>query len=135
MQLSRRKLLVGAAPVAALAVAGCSTQLATIQQDWSTFIDQVNAILAAGCSTVVPAFTATATTIEAVVNILYPGVGAAVSGVVGAVQEVASAICSTVPVEPPAALAKKLAGSSRKLPVVIGTTVINGVPVTVTGYH
>jgi hypothetical protein len=81
----------------ALGLASCPAELVKIEAQWAAFVDQVNAILATGCSTVLPAFTVTATTIELVVNALYPGVGAAVGGIVGAVQAVANAICNVKP--------------------------------------
>jgi hypothetical protein len=112
-------LFSSAAPVAAFALTGCAGQLANIQTQWAAFIDQVNAILATGCSTVLPAFTVTATTIELVVNALYPGVGAAVGGIVGAVQTVANAICNVKPT------ASARRGAVRRGSI-IGVITVNG---------
>lgn len=135
--LTRRMLMAGVAPGAALVVAGCtSAQIATAQQDFATFVDQVNNILRAGCSSLLPAFTATANTIAAVASVLYPSIAAAVSTGAAAVQAVASALCSTIPAAPAAQLrAKSLRAAAAGAPApVLGYVVVNGKTITVTGY-
>lgn len=134
MQLSRRTLLASAAPAAALAVVGCTAaQQAQITASYDTFLAQVQALVAQGCS-VGAGFLPAIPSIEAVVNILYPGLGSAVAGVAGAVTTVASALCGATAGTPPAALKRKLAKSSVAVPVLIGTITVNGQSVQVAGY-
>lgn len=134
MELSRRMLLTSIAPGALLAVAGCTTaQQAQITAAYNNFLAQVQSIVAAGCS-VGEGFIPAIPSIEAVVNILFPGLGTAVAGVAGSVQAVANALCGAVTATPPAALARRLRGSSPGTPVFIGNIVVNGTPVQVTGY-
>lgn len=127
----RMFLLAGTA-----ALGGCTAQqIAQAQAQWANFIDDVNQLLAAGCSTALPAFTATANTIEAVVLAIYPALSAAVSAGAAAVQAVAGAICRTVPSAPPAQLSARLrANTARHLKTTIGNVTINGRVIPVTGY-
>ena len=135
MQLTRRKLLATAAPAAAFALAGCSsTQIATAEQDWANFVDQVNKLLAGGCS-LLPGFVATANTISAVVTALYPTIGAAIAAGSSAVQAVANAICGAIPANPPVSLRRKLKASSPALPVHVGDVTIGGKPIPIIGYQ
>jgi phage-related protein len=134
--LARRKFLfasVGAASLAALGA--CTTSTTNIATEWSNFVDQVNQVLAAGCSSGLT-FLATAESIASVVASLYgPGGTAIVGTISGAVTAVATDICSAVPANNPpasAALKAKLKGSSPGLPVTIGVTKHG---VTVVGYH
>lgn len=135
MQLSRRKLLVSAAPVVALGLVGLggctSSQLAQAEQDWNNFIDQVNGLLAAGCG-FVPGVIATASTISAVVGALYPSIGAAIAAGAGAVQAVAGAICTALSANP-VSMKKRLLRSTPSVPVAV-TTIINGKPVQIVVY-
>ena len=135
MQLSRRKLLSCTAPVVALGLVGLggctSTQLAQAEQDWNTFVDQVNALLAAGCG-FVPGVLATASTISAVVGALYPSLGAAIAAGSSAVQAVAGAICTAISANP-VSMKKRLLRSTPNVPVAV-TTVINGKPVLIVVY-
>ena len=131
--ISRRMFVATVAPGALLA--GCtSTQIATFQQQWSNFVDQVNSILAAGCG-LLPGFIATANTIEAVVAAFYASASAAIAAGAAAIQAVASALCSTVPTVPPAALAAKLhAAAATGVPAIVGNITINGKVIPVHGY-
>jgi hypothetical protein len=138
MELSRRMLLTGIAPGALLAVAGCtSAQQAAITATYNNFLAQVQTLVAAGCN-VGAGFIPAIPSIEAVVNILYPGLGTAVAGVAGAINSVASALCSATSTTPPAALSRRLAASSPGTPVYVGTITVNGpngpAQVQVTGY-
>lgn len=133
--LTRRMLLAGVAPGAALVVAGCtSTQEAQFAQQWSNFIDQVTTIVSKGCG-IVQGFIPTANTIEAIVSALYPAAAAAIAAGAAAVNSVASAICSAVQSAPPAAL-KRLRGAARGItpPAFVGNVVVNGKVVPVVGY-
>lgn len=131
--LTRRTLLISTAP-AVLAIAGCtSAQQVAITAAYNQFLAQVQSLVAAGCS-IGAGFIPAIPSIEAVVNILYPGLGSAVAGVAGAVTTVASALCTASASTPPAALKRKLALSSAGAPAVVGTITVNGQQVTVLGY-
>ena len=126
MQVSRRVLLTGIAPGALLTVAGCTTaQQASITAAYNQFLAQVQAIVAKGCS-IGQGFIPAIPSIEAVINILYPGLGTAVAGVAGAINAVSSALCSAATTTPPASLARRLRASSPATPIYIGTIVVNG---------
>ena len=128
--ITRRILLASAAP---LAIAGCtSAQIATAQSDVANFIDQVNALVAAGCATGVPAFVALASTVESVAAALYPSVSAAIAAGVAAVNSVASAICSSV--STPVASAK-LKATAPNVVARVGNANINGKIIPIYGYH
>lgn len=134
---TRRIFLASVAPGAALVAAGCTPgQIAQAQQNLANFVDDVNNVLRAGCSTLLPAFTVTANTVEAVAAVLYPSVAAAVAAGALAVTNVANAICSAVPAAPVAQLrAKSL--KARKLGLaapVIGNININGQVIPIHGY-
>lgn len=132
--LTRRTLLASAAPAVALGLAGCTAaQQAQITTAYDNFLAQVQSIVASGCS-VATGFIPAIPSIEAVVNILYPGLGTAVAGVAGAINAVASALCGATSTTPPASLHKRLAASSPAAPVVVGTIVVHGQPVQVVGY-
>lgn len=135
MNLSRRALLgTSAVGALALAVAGCtSAEQATITAAYNNFLAQVQSLVAAGCN-VGTGFIPAIPSIEAVVNILFPGLGTAVAGVAGAVNSVATALCGATASTPPAALERRLTRSSVAVPVVIGTITVNGLPVQVQGY-
>ena len=134
MELSRRMLLTSIAPGALLAVAGCTTaQQAQVTAAYTAFLAQVQALVAKGCS-IGTGFIPAIPSIEAVVNILFPGLGAAVAGVAGAVNSVATALCGATASTPPAVLARRLKASSPGSPVVIGNIVVNGQAVQVVGY-
>ena len=132
--LSRRQILLsGGAAAVAMPIAGCtSMQIAQFQAQWSNFVDQVNSQLAAGCG-LIPGFIATANSIEAVVAAFYPTAGIAISAGAAAVQAVASAICSMVPVAP-ATLAARLAKATPNVPTVVGNVTINGRVIPIHGY-
>jgi hypothetical protein len=133
--LTRRTLLATVAPGAALALAGCSTaQQQAITTAYDNFLAQVQNIVAQGCA-LGAGFIPAIPSIEAVVNILYPGLGTAVAGVAGAITTVASALCSASAATPPASLRRRLARSSVGNPVYIGTISVNGQPVVVKGYQ
>ena len=127
MNLSRRTLLTGTAPgVLVLAVAGCtSAQQNAITAAYNNFLAQVQADVAAGCS-IGQGFIPAIPSIEAVINILYPGLGTAVAGVAGAINAVAGALCGAASSTPPASLAHRLKASSPGTPVYIGTVTITG---------
>ena len=134
MQLSRRTLLASAAPAAALAVVGCTaTQQAAVTTAYDNFLAQVQAIVAKGCG-IAQGFIPEIYSIEAVVNILYPGLGIAVAGVGGAITTVANALCGAAPSPAPASFKAKLRASTLAEPIVIGNINVNGQVVTVTGY-
>ena len=132
--LSRRTLLTTVAPGAALVVAGCTTaQQATITAAYDDFLSQVQSLVAKGCS-IGAGFIPAIPSIEAVVNILFPGLGTAVAGVVGAVNTVATALCGATAGQTPASVRKKLSVSSQGTPVTIGTITVGGQAVQVLGY-
>lgn len=139
---TRRALLAGVAPGAALVVAGCTTaQQTNFALQWTTFIDQVTAIVARGCSTLgsLQGFIPTANTIEAIVAALYPAADpiiAAINAGSTAVLATANALCAAIPPNPPPALLRKLRSAVRGVtkPVYINTVVVNGKPVPVLGY-
>lgn len=130
--LSRRTLLASAAP---LILVGCpAAQEAQFAQSWSNFVDTVNQILAKGCG-VLPGFTATANSIEAVVGAFYPSAAAAIAAGAAAITAVASSICSAVPAAPPAALSHKLrANTAAGIASFVGNVNINGRVIPITGY-
>lgn len=133
MHITRRLFLASVAP--AILVGCTAAQQAQWAQQWSNFVDQVNSILSKGCSSVVPAFVATANTIEAVAAILYPGIVGAISGGIAAVQAVAGVLCKTTPSAPPAQLRAKLRrAATTNIPTFVGNVVINGQVVPVNGY-
>lgn len=132
--MNRRQALSLSVSAVALSVASCtSAQIATFQQQWSNFIDQVNSYLAAGCG-LIPGFIATANSIEAVVAVFYPSGAAAIAAGSAAVQAVASAICSMVPVAPQS-LSKRLhAARLTSVPTIVGNVAINGRVIPIHGY-
>jgi hypothetical protein len=136
MYLSRRTLLsIAPGAVAAVALASCTpAEQATITAAYDNFLAQVQAIVAKGCS-IGTGFIPAIPSIEAVVNILFPGLGTAVAGVAGAVGSVAQALCGATANTPPAALAHRLRASSSGNPVYIGTIVVGGNQVQVAGYR
>ncbi len=135
--LTRRTLLAGVAPGAALIASGCTAaQQADITAQWANFIDQVTSIVARGCG-IVQGFIPTANTIEAIVAALYPAAAAAIAAGSAAVNAVAGAICSAV-AKAPATRLLRLRGARRGItpPVYVGTVVVgpNHTPVPVVGY-
>lgn len=134
--LTRRLLLTTVAPGAALvALTGCTaTQEAQFAANWSNFVDKVNAIVSKGCG-LLPAFVASANTVEALATALYPSVGAAIAAGAAGIQAVAGSLCSTTPAAPPAALARKLRRAATSgVPTFVGNVTVNGKVVPVTGY-
>jgi hypothetical protein len=124
-------LLSSAAGIVPLAVLGACT---TVQiSNWTTFVDQVIAIVAKGCG-LAQGYIPTVNTILAVVTALYPTIGAAVTAGATAVEAVASALCSAIPANPPASFTQRLAKATAGAPIVIGTITVNGKPVVVHGY-
>lgn len=141
--LTRRTLLAGVTPGAALVVAGCtSTQQANFAVQWANFINQVQDIASRGCTTaqgVLVAIIPTANTIEAVVAALYPAAVPAIAAVNAgtvAVTAVVNAVCSAIPPNPPASLVRKLRGAVRGVtpPVFVNNVVVNGQVVPIVGY-
>jgi hypothetical protein len=131
--MNRRKLLVLAIP--AVAMAGCtSTQIAQFQQEWSNFVDKVNALLAKGCG-LLPGFIATANSIEAIAAVFYPSGAMAIAAGAAGVQAVASAICGMIPAGPPPVVAARLhAARLSGIPTIAGNVVINGRVIPISGY-
>ena len=134
MQLTRRTLFTSVAPGAVLALAGCTAaEQAQITAAYNNFLAQVQSLVAAGCN-VGTGFIPAIPSIEAVVNILFPGLGTAVAGVAGAVNAVATALCGATASTPPASLARRLSRSSVAVPTIIGNIVVNGNTIQVLGY-
>ncbi len=123
--MNRRHLVLA---IPAVALTGCtSAQIAQFQQDWSNFVDRVNALLRKGCGAL-PGFIATANTIEAVAGAFYPAASAAIAAGAAGVQAVASAICGMVPVAPPPVLAARLHRARLSgIPTVVGNVVIKDI--------
>jgi hypothetical protein len=129
-------LLSGIAPGAvAIALVGCTAaQQAAITTAYDNFLAQVQAIVAKGCS-IGAGFIPAIPSIEAVINILYPGLGSAVAGVAGAINSVANALCTAMPANPPLALRKRLMASGPSNVVLIGPINVKGQQVQVLGYR
>ncbi len=130
--MNRRHIVLA---IPAVAMAGCTTaQIAQFQQEWSNFVDKVNALLAKGCG-LLPGFIATANSIEAIASVFYPSGAMAIAAGAAGVQAVASAICGMVPVAPPAVVAGRLhAARLSGIPTIAGNVVINGRVIPIAGY-
>lgn len=133
--LTRRNVLLAGVGVGTLALGACTAAQETqFAAQWSNFVDQVNAILSKGCG-LLPAFVATANTIEAVATQFYPAIAAAVAAGAAGVQAVAGALCSTTPSAPPAALGAKLRRAAVSgIPTFVGNVTVNGRVIPVSGY-
>jgi hypothetical protein len=147
--LSRRTFLIS---TAATGLAGCASVVTPVPPGGgglpTDFIDQVIAIVRAGCG-IYTGFSPTVTSIAQVVAAMFGAAAlATVDAIAGAVNAVASALCAAAAPTPAAmkfngrtvrarrvpGLAQRLAVSSPANPVVIGKITVGGIPVTVTGY-
>jgi hypothetical protein len=149
--LTRRVFLSSAA---ACGLAGCASVVTPVPGGGSLpidFIDQVIAIVRAGCG-IYTGYAPTVTSIAQVVSAMFGAAAlATVSAIAGAVNAVASALCAAAAPAPaamrfngrsirargsrPSTLAQRLAVSSPSNPVVIGKISVGGVPITVMGYQ
>jgi len=149
---SRRTFLVS---TAAASLAGCASVVTPVPPGGgalpSDFIDQVIAIVRAGCG-VYTGYAPTVTSIAQVVAAMFGSAAlATVSAIAGAVNAVASALCAAAAPAPaamrfngrtvrargarPSTLAQRLATSSPQNPVVIGKITVGGIPITIMGYQ
>ena len=142
MHFTRREslkgILLGSAAVVggSFTLVGCVTNPTTGQLEINpAFVDGVISVLQSGCA-VGLAFIPTVTSVADVVAALFgPAAVATVQLINGAVNQVASALCSAIPTPVPSSLRLRLRSSSVGNPVLIGVITVNNTRVVVNGYQ
>jgi len=136
MQMTRRKMLGGAAlivPAAALALAGCtSAQIAVFEQDWTTFVQQVQSVVNE-VQSYIPTIESVAATMAALFGPEWAATVALTSQIINEVIAAIESALGQLPASARVAVRARLRASAPGTEVTIGT--IPGTAVVVSGYR